>query len=632
MPILQQIIQNPHSGTQNVLPDEQIASDAASDSLNWITRDGSIVLANGRQAQGGLGASGKSYGEHTGYRADGTSVRFRKVDGTIQALVAGTWTDVITGLTATADYVFSNYQSLAGAFTYAFGVDGIYKITTANPTSFTSLYDSTKNFKGFGFIDKGRTFLWGRSDDPSGLYGSYIDAQSGAVYTTVSGEATTSLSGTLAFKAGGSTRTCFGVAITLTGSGEVYKDNFNGVLTGSLGGTGTINYTTGAYTLTNSGVGTVVYLWENTNVHGVTDFSHSAPRLAGEGFVVRQDAGGDAIVRVLPLDGSYFSLKKHSCYRFALDATDLNPVNVIFRTDIGVPSLRAATATGEGIMFMNTASSTKPRLWFLKQNPLGDTFDVNDLFPSYDFSPYTFNDCLMDFWDRYVVVACALNSTSNNRLIMCDIKQKTVDATYYGIRTSTKDNGFLYGGDTVSKSTFELFTGYDDLGIAIQNYWVSKDEPYGPGQSRANRFLLGTSLKKVRRLRIGGTIGPNQSFQVYMSPDGGDFSLVGTIVGSADYVDYDQSLPIGNNLVGVGIEGGGDNNLVHNFFAELRVKSAKFRTRRLKFVAKGIGYISINYVSDYDIWISESRLAKPYRIKQNVSKDGVTTNLANPQY
>ncbi|MFA6095642.1 MAG: hypothetical protein WC767_02255, partial [Candidatus Paceibacterota bacterium] len=386
------------SGTHNLLPNEIIPKDAASASMNWITRDGHIELSYGRQAKGAQGLAGKSYGVHTGYKADGTAVLFRKVEGKIQTLVGSTWTDVITGLTVAADYTFSNYASLAGSFVYIFGVDGIYKICTANPTSYASLYNSAKNFKGFGFIDKARTILWGRAEDPTGLYGSWIDAQNSTVYTTVAGEATTSLSGTLAFKAGGSTRTCFGVAITITSSGEVYTDNYNGVLTGSLGGTGTINYMTGAYTLSNAGVGTAGYQWEDSNDNGVTDFTKSATRLAGEGFVVRQDNGGDKIHTVIPLAGSYFSLKARSAYQFTIDSTDLNPTNIIFRTDIGVSTLRSAIGTGQGILFMNTANPSKPRLEILTQNVLGDNFDVNPLMPHFAFELYTYDDVMVDFW------------------------------------------------------------------------------------------------------------------------------------------------------------------------------------------------------------------------------------------
>lgn len=617
-----QTIQNYVSGVHNLLPDEVIPQDAASDALNWLTKDGRTELSYGRQAVGGSGAAGKNYGEWTGYRADGTAVRFRKVESKIQTLVGSTWTDVITGLTVAADYVFSNYQSLAGAFVYVFGVDGLYKIATANPTSYTSLYDSTKNFKGFGIIDKARTILWGRAEDPTGLYGSYIDAQNSTVYTTVAAEALAdTASGTLAFKAGGAARTCFGVTITDTSSGQVYTDNYNGVLTGSLGGTGTINYTTGAFTTSDSGGGTADYQWENSNVKGVTDFTKSATRLAGEGFILRQDSGGDAILNVLVLDGNYFSIKKQSCYRLALDAADTNPVNEIFRTDIGVPSLRGAVATGQGIFFMNTANPSRPRFSIIQRNPLGDNFDAVELFPHFDFSLFNFDDCLMDTWDRYAIIGCAQDSAENNRMLICDVLQKSVDISSYGIRTSTKSGGFLYGGDPVSQTTYELFTGFDDMGIMLENYWDSKGETFGSDV-----------LKKIRYERYMGRITPDQSIGVYIELDGGDFTLIGTILGTGDYVDYNTSFAIGTTFIGQDTLGGGDSVNTYSFLLQLKIKTGKFRKRKIRFKALGIGYASMWRQTDFDIWTYEKKIPRGYRSKQNVSLDGETTDMDNPQY
>lgn len=604
------------SGTSNLLPDDVIKQDAASDSINWRTTDGKIELVYGRQAQGAVGGAGKSYGEHKGYKVDGTSVRFRKIGSKIQTLVGSTWTDVITGLTATADYTFTNYQSLAGAFVYIFGPDGIYKIVTANPTSYTSLYDSTKNFKGYAFIDKARAILWGRAKDPTGLYGSYIDKQNGTVYTTVTGEATTSLTGTLAFKAGGATRTAFGLLLTLSGSGEVFTDTLNGTLTGSLGNTGTINYTTGAYTLSVAGTGTVNYQWENTNNKGVTDFSYSATRLAGEGFVVRQDGGGDAIQVVIPDNGSYFSMKKQSAYRFQLDGTDLNPTNEQFRTDIGVPGLRSAVATSLGIMFMNTASPTKPKLSLLRKNPLGDNFDVKDLFTQYDFSKFYYNDCLVDFWDKYAIVGCSTDGLNNNRLLLCDPVAKTVDATNYGIRASCKDNGLLYGGDSISETTYELFTGFDDLGFPLINYWDSKGETYGSN-----------SLKKVRYFRFKGKIAPTQEIAIYFGSDNGDKTLIGTILGSGGYVDYGVPYSIGTVMIGNSVLGASSSSNIYEYYLQIKVRSPKFYKRILRFEAKSIGYASIEYINDFDIMMFEQKLPSKYRTKQNVSLDGEQTGI-----
>lgn len=149
------------SGVHNLLSDELIPVDAASDSNNFYTQDGRIKLIPGRLRIGAEGAVGSVQGEIFGYKVDGTKVHWRKIGTKIQYLNSSSvWTDVVTGLTATADYTFSNYSSLAGTFTYAFGVDGIYKFHNAVPASKNVMYDGSKNFKGYAFIDRGRTILW----------------------------------------------------------------------------------------------------------------------------------------------------------------------------------------------------------------------------------------------------------------------------------------------------------------------------------------------------------------------------------------------------------------------------------------------------------------------------------------
>ena len=111
----------------------------------------------------------------------------------------------------------------------------------------------------------------------------------------------------------------------------------------------------------------------------------------------------------------------------------------------------------------------------------------------------------VDTWDTYVLVSCAKDSTENNRLMLADTSNETVDVTYYGIRTFSKTGGYLYGGDPVSQTTYELFTGFDDNGIAILNEWISKGETYGSN-----------TLKKTKRYRFKGLIDPNQAIQVYI--------------------------------------------------------------------------------------------------------------------
>jgi len=612
------------SGTHNLIDDELIPRDAASESLGWLTKDGRIELMYGRQAHGDEGTAGKMYGQHVGYKTDGTAVFFRKKDTIVQYLDGDTWTDIITGLTA-SDMTFTNYSSLAGNATYITSPDdGLFKIMTANPGSYADMYDSTKNFKGFSFIDKGRMMMWNTADDTTGLYGSHIDAQDSDVYTTVSAEALAAVeTGTLAFKAGGSTRTCFAVEITDTSSGEVFSDNYDGTLTGDSGGTGTINYMTGAFTITGqTGAGTADYQWVDDNTDGVTDFTKSATRVAGEGFTVRQDAGGDAIKVVVPFDGSYFSFKANSVYKFTLNVDDTNPTNELFLTNVGVESLRSAVGTSSGIVFLNTGNPSKPVVNILERNPVGDNFNTRALFPQFKFENYTYSDVLVDSWDKFIIMGCKEDSNENNRLLMCDMREKTVDVAPYGIRTSCKDDGFLYGGDPVASTCYEMFTGFDDMGLNVQNVWTGSGDHYGKPDA----------LKKTKKFRMRGKISPDQSIKVSVSRDNGEWQHVGTILGSGDYVDYNTSYAIGTIYIGQDTIGGGDSISAYTFLMELKVRLSKFRKRQIRFEAEGMGYCAMQSVTDWDIWEYENRVPKGYRTKQNVSLDGATTDEASPTY
>ena len=613
------------SGVHNLIDSEIIPDDASSNSNNWITIDGRIRLINGKVLEGNAGAVGAIYGEIFGYKINGDKVHWRKAGTKIQYLNGSTWTDVITGLTATADYSFANYSSLAGTFTFAAGIDGIYKMHNAVPGSYNSMYSSSKNFKGKIIIDKGRMLLWDRPEDKTGLYGSYIDTQNSAVYTSVSGEATTSLSGTLAFKGGGATRNCFAVTITLTGTGEVYTDNYLGVLTGSLGGTGTINYITGAYTLSNAGVGTASYQWEDSNAHGITDFTKSSTRLAGEGFQFPQDEGGDPILSVVVGSNGYYSMKSQSVYLLQIGPTDLatGTTNEVYRKEIGIKSWRGIVSTGAGIVFMNLSKPEKPEMVILQKNLTSDDLVPKTLFTHFKFSNYDFSDCTMDVYERYILVACRVSgSTVNDTILLCDIQNKTVDIVSYGVRTFARSNGELYAGSSVAQNIYKLFNGFDDDGNIVDNFWIGKAETWNTNK-----------LKKYRKLRLKGNISPDQSYQVYINYDGAGFQLIGTVLGSGSYVDYSSPQSIGSNMVGESQIGGDVITNIYPYYMEIRLKKQrKFRNRQIKFVALGIGYVDIDSHLDLFIDTYEEKLPARFRQKQNVSLSGNTTNNDNPEF
>lgn len=607
-------------GTWNLGDDENIPKDAARSSSNWITQDGRLRLVNGRVLVGSEGAVGKISGLHHGYKIDGTKIFYRKISTKIQYYDGTTWQDIITGLTADADYTFSNYSSLAGAFTYVSGIDGIWKIVNANPTNPIALYNSAKNFKGFSIIDKGRMLLWNRPEDKTGLYGSWIDRQNSTVYTTATGSIAGGATGTLSV--GGSTRSIFNIQMTL--AGETITDDYLGGLSGSSGATGTINYVTGAYTVSNTATGVFSFQYEDTNTHGITDFTYTATgRIAGEGFQFPQDVGGDAILSVeIGQDGAYYSIKSQSAYRLEIGPSDsaTDTTNDVYRRELGMPTSRASVSTAKGIVFMNTANPSKPELVILKRNQIGTDIEPVPLFPQFKFSNYVYDDCCVDSWDRYIVVACKTpDSDVNNVILLCDTTLDTVDETKYSARYFSKKDNDLYIGSGVTESTYIVYNGFDDDGDTIDNEWQSKAEQY-------EALGIAESLKKIKRLRIKGTIDPDQKIEVWASYDDADFQQVGTIVGNGTYVDYTSPQSIGNNMVGQVQIGGSDTSLAYPFFCELKILAPKYRKRVIKFKATGIGYASIDTLMDRDILIFEKRIPKRFRSKQNVSLDGESTD------
>lgn len=623
-----------NSGIQNKVDSELIAQDAASDSLSWITEDGRIQLARGRQEEGtdASVAVGGIYGEIFAPQNDGGSVHFRKKNTKIQYNLAGVWTDIVTGLTDASLYFFAPYASLAGNFVYIGGPDGLYKIHTSFPGTAKNMYDATKNHKGFILINESRMFLWNRFDlptDKTALYLSKIDPQ-GTNYTTVTNEnlgssGSTTYTGTLA--AISATRFVFGLNITgTTGAGvETFTDNNNGVLTGNLGGTGTINYATGAYSVTFNGAVTsgnveADYQWEDSNVGGITDFTFSTPRVAGEGDFIPQEYLGEPIQNVIPFDNKYYSLKTTSVYELDLTADDTNATNAVYRADIGIPYYRAAKATGKGIAYMDTANPSKPFLSMLIRNPVGGNLEPINLCPLFAWENYQYDQCVIDTWGENIVISARTpDSDKNNRLFLVNTTQKySVDVSYYGVNTFAQNSGLLYGGSSIAEVVYELFSEFDDLGTTIENYWEGKDENYGDD-----------TLKRFRYLQLSGLIDPNQSYEVWAYYDGGGAELLGTVVGSESYVDNNAPQLIGAKMIGTTLIGGGTFVTVFPYLLQMRVKTPKFRVRKLRFEAKGFGYVSVEWQKDFDILTFEQKIPRKFRQKQFVSKDGLTTDLPN---
>ena len=119
-----------------------------------------------------------------------------------------------------------------------------------------------------------------------------------------------------------------------------------------------------------------------------------------------------------------------------------------------------------------------------------------------------------------------------------------------------------------------------------------------------------------------GEIDRYQQIEVHIGYDEATSTLVGTIRGDGSYVDKSKPSTVGGGLFGNNTFGGKKTSTIYPFLIQIKLKPPKYQTRVVRFVAKSIGHASINYIGDKDILLYEQKIAKRYRLKQNVSLDG----------
>lgn len=620
-------------GIIDSVEEQSIPPGSASASSNFVTKGDKVELAGGNFNLGGT-ASGTDgcKGIHVAYKRDGTEILFKKNGRKLEFYNddTDTWSESGTNIFPVAaendEMSFANYDSQAGAqMIFSSENSSIYKIMVANPSDPVDLL--SVDYKGRIFISQNRLFLIHRKgtngiNDETSVYTSFIDELN---YTTVTAEnigtgngSTLTFTDTLAFKGGGVKRTCFG--ITATDGVETFVDDNNGVLVGSAGGTGTINYATGEISVTfavaplNTVAITAEYQWEDSTNGGIADFSFTTPnRVAGEGDIFPQASGGGQAQRVVNFKDHEFCFHERKTWDLVLSVDDTNASNLPYRDKVGIPNWRAAASDGEGVYYIDDTDKNKPMLRQLVLSYGSVEIVPKAISQRKDLSGYLFDKAWVIVNDTFVIFAGRkANSTKNDTVFIYDKTWKSIDEFPLFSSCAVLYKGSLVLGDSLSPNVYTAFNGYDDNGSQLQ----------GSFETNLWNLEYKDNLKKCKELWIEGEIQKNQIISISASTDHGSYSTLGYIRGDGSYVDT-RSVLIGSSTIGRLAIGGRESGqiIAFHYLKRIQVPLDKFGEIKIKLEVatdedgnEGIGYFSMTKLKFHDIRIKPKKLPTKYRV------------------
>lgn len=637
--MVQKHINSKFTGLRTTVKDvEELEDGTPQDSLNWLTgpKGDHIELRLGMKLLGKtrIAGSGKVTGLKIGTKQNGIQIPFftylRKIkyydsvsDDTIEV-----GTDSLPTAASGEDVSIESYTGVSGSFIVISSPhSSVYKIPMANPGSIVD--QALTDYKGYLKIKQNRTFLWNKLadstgiSDKTGLYFSYIDKTYGTQFPAVTNEAvgtgdgvTKTFTGTLIQRTG--KRTAFGLSITDTN--EIFTDDNNGVLSGNKGGTGTINYATGAYSVTfntapvMSQAITANYFYEDaTDKDSGTagtgawlDFTFSSPRTIGQGGVFRQSDGGGNFMNFFSIQDNNICLHQWKSWAVVMSGDDTKSTNLPYRNKVTIPYWRSGDETDDGILALFIGDQNYPKLSILAFGQYTTTIVPNDLSDEMDLTPYGFDFPVVKRWGNYDLLACqnktsGVNDSANNVMFARNIISGFFDKLDYNAAVLDNYNGNLISGDSISNNLFVLFNGYDDDGSPINNYWIS------------NQSNLGIeATKRFTDFEVEGYIAKDQTLEVWAQYDTGDFVKIGIISGQGSYVDLSTGTTVGSQTVGMQVVGGGSVPNAYHFKRQFRVSSPLFEDLTIMFKATGIGAIQINEYGPVDIRTKSQKSISQY--------------------
>lgn len=421
--------------------------------------------------------------------------------------------------------------------------------------------------------------------------------------------------------------------VSFTDSNETFSDNQDGTLTGSLGGTGTINYATRAYSITFATAPVtsipikVTYryvdetkLW-GSHGGGIANFSVPGSRVSGEPNVFRQDHGG-ALATIVGLKDHRFCIHENSIYDILASLDDTETTNTIFREGIGMTALDGGYAAAEGIYTIDTKDLAGPRFVVISYAAASPDIKARSISDRVDLTPYEFDQMVVYPFADYVLYGCRTkDSPINNRTFAYNRIYKTIDLLDYYISKADIFNGTLIAGDPLTNNVQTLFSGYSSSDQIQTNYWKSGISKLGQVSSRGKRIPI-KALKKVHKIFMEGDIGPDQVLHMFVSLDRGPFVEVldeensPIVSGNGTYVDKSNSVSIGAQTLGTKvIGGGGDGVEAYHYERVIKFRQDKFAEIQIMIQTSAVGYASVINMEFRDIRILQNKPARKYRVK-----------------
>lgn len=597
-------------GTVTVIDDHAIPRGAASFTKNMINVGDGIELVPGARIIGtAINDSGRIAGLGLIQDVNGVD-RIYRVRGTYLELfntATDTWDTVKNDLTDDVDTSLFGYRTPAGAFLTLNSVsDGPLRVNLANPTSIADFYDATINFRGIMPTYLNRMYVVQREGNETTMYVSKIDDD--YPYTAVNNENIGTGDGaTLTFADTLTNPLVAGRTINVTAGAVTGTDNGSGVISGS-GITGTINYTTGAIsvTFTVAPAGAVAiecdYSYETPDDGGLLDFRYSGTRLAGEGDIVFQFEKSDPIQFVIYFKGTHYVFHKRSIWQTVFSDDDLTITNQILRNNTGLANWRAVCATNDGLYYADQADEERPVLRLLRYSEISDTTLPEEISVNLDLTGYNFDDSAVEEWGDYVIWLCkSPGATDNDTMVLYNKRWKTVDFAEGFYRCLARGQDGLYAGSSISSNVYKLFDGYDIDDVTLIGEWEGRDDDLDIDElKKTKKFILETEMVESQKVRLE------------LSYDEEDFTDIGSIDGLTDFGQGVDNTTYGA-LEYSSAYGGATPNDRLRYLKEFRIGRAKFLRIKPRLVVYGEGFARVKMYVFKDVRKKGNKLPNKFR-------------------